>query len=140
MKFIISTLFAKIRILKIRVLNSSFSNSFLGEISIFHLQNPTSPPVLEVVVLIFVFYMRDEFGKSRVRNSYFQNTNFRKHCSWIYSVFVILINIVLNCTILNFCIALYWLWLDALYCFVMYWIVLNFLYFRVTFHYLFFPW
>ena len=62
----INTVFAKIRILKIRVLNSCFSNSFLGNITTDHLENPTSPPVLEEFVLILVFYLRDEFGKSRV--------------------------------------------------------------------------
>ena len=31
----------------------------------FHLENPTSPPVLEEVILILFFNVRDDFGKSR---------------------------------------------------------------------------
>ena len=46
--------FAKPRISKIRVLNSAFSNSFLGKITAFHLENPTSPPLFEEVVFILV--------------------------------------------------------------------------------------
>ena len=44
----------KPRILKIRVINSAFSNSFLGKITTFHLGNPTSQPVFEYIVFILV--------------------------------------------------------------------------------------
>ena len=55
--------FAKPRILKIRVLNSAFSNSFLGKITTFH----PGKPNFTTCVGRSRFYSRfDEFWKSRV--------------------------------------------------------------------------
>ena len=59
--------FAKRLILKIRVLNSAFSNSFLGKFTTFCLENPTSPPVLEEVVFFLVLSSFEEDGfKTRI--------------------------------------------------------------------------
>ena len=68
--------FAKPHILKTRVSNSAFSNFFLRKTTTFHLENPTSPPVLGEVVLNLFFNMRDEFGKAEFKTRNFKIRDF----------------------------------------------------------------
>ena len=116
MKFIISTVFAKISILKIRILNSAFSNSFLGKLTIF--SKPNISTCFGRSCFDFRFLYERRVWKKPSLKLVFSNTNFRKHCSWIYSVFVILINIELNCIILN-CSVLHYIDCDLMRCIVL---------------------